>query len=206
MKSETKVIQGQASTVKDKANDFTAAHIVASATSAATIVMTYMKAGDSDVGLAILKQLEDQEGRLAAGSLTDAENMLMNQAVALHAIFTKLALRASSANGTDQIQCLLGLALRAQNGCRATLQTLGELKSPRQATFVRQANIAHGQQQVNNACGRPRAQVDAPLAANKLSGGSHELLPNSGTSGSSVNGDPVMAAVEKVHRAKVRRG
>ena len=33
---------------------------------------------------------------------------------------------------------------------RATLQTLVEVKFPKQATFIRQANIAN-QQQVNNA-------------------------------------------------------
>lgn len=42
------------------------------------------------------------------------------------------------------------LALRAQNQSRATLETLGNIKQPR-AVFVKQANIAHGHQQVNNA-------------------------------------------------------
>ena len=206
MKSKTKVTQAQTSAAKDGVNDFTAAHIVAPATSAATIVMTYMKAGDGDIGLAILKQLEEQECRLATGSLIDAEKMLMNQAVALHAIFTKLALRASSANGAEQIQCLMGLALRAQNGCRATLQTLSELKYPRQATFVRQANIAHGLQQVNNAGSNARAQEDSPQGANKLSGGNHGVLQNSGTSGASGTCDPVVATVGEIHGAKIRRG
>jgi hypothetical protein len=206
MKSEPKMTQAPSGPSKDATNDFTAAHIVAPATSATTIVMTYAKPGDSEVGLSILKQLEAQEGRLATGSLVDAENMLMNQAVALQAIFTRLALRASSANGTEQIQCLMGLALRAQNGCRATLQTLGELKFPRQATFVRQANIANGPQQVNNSDLDPRAREVERQPANKLSGGNHELLQNAGTSGAPVAGNPVMAAVGKVHRAKVRRG
>lgn len=42
------------------------------------------------------------------------------------------------------------LALRAQNQCRATLQTLSELKNPRPVAFVKQANISNGPQQVNN--------------------------------------------------------
>lgn len=205
MKSETKVAPAPTSPANEVDNDFTAARLVAPSTSAASIVMTYTKPGDLDVGLAIVKQLAALEGRLANGSLADAENMLMSQAVALQAIFAKLAHRANSATGTDQIQCLLGLALRAQNGCRATLQTLGELKNPRQATFVRQANIAHGQQQVNNACTHPRAQEDVSRAANKLSGGNHDLLQNSGASGSPVTGDPVMETMGKVHRTKVRR-
>jgi hypothetical protein len=204
MNSNIKMAQTPTRPAKDVQDDLTAAHLMAPSTSAAAIVMTYTKQGD--VGVAILQQLEAQERRLASGSLADAENMLMSQAVALQAIFTRLALRANSANGTEQIQCLLGLALRAQNGCRATLQTLGELKNPRQATFVRQANIAHGQQQVNNACPLPRAHADASEASNKLSGGNHELLQNSGTSGAPVTGDPVVETMGKVHRTQVRRG
>ena len=42
------------------------------------------------------------------------------------------------------------LALKAQNQCRATLQALVQLKQPSQTTFVKQANIAQGHQQVNN--------------------------------------------------------
>jgi hypothetical protein len=42
------------------------------------------------------------------------------------------------------------LALKAQNQSRATLQALVQLKQPSQITFVKQANIAQGHQQVNN--------------------------------------------------------
>ncbi len=44
------------------------------------------------------------------------------------------------------------LALKAQNQTRTTLQTLAELKAPKQIAFVRQANIGN-QVQVNNGCG-----------------------------------------------------
>lgn len=39
--------------------------------------------------------------------------------------------------------------------CRATLETLAEIKNPRPVVFVRQANIANGPQQVNNGSTRP---------------------------------------------------
>ena len=42
------------------------------------------------------------------------------------------------------------MALKAQAQIRATNSALVDLKYPRQATFVKQANIAHGPQQVNN--------------------------------------------------------
>ena len=41
-------------------------------------------------------------------------------------------------------------ALKAQNQCRATLQALVQLKQPSNTTFVKQANIAQGHQQVSN--------------------------------------------------------
>jgi hypothetical protein len=42
------------------------------------------------------------------------------------------------------------LALKAQSQCRTTLETLAGIKNPASVTFVRQANVAHGPQQVNN--------------------------------------------------------
>jgi hypothetical protein len=51
----------------------------------------------------------------------------------------------------DQFETYLRLALRAQTQCRATLETLAAIKNPQPVAFVRQANIAHGPQQVNNA-------------------------------------------------------
>ena len=44
----------------------------------------------------------------------------------------------------------MNMALKAQSQSRATIQALIELKYPKQATFVKQANIANGNQQVNN--------------------------------------------------------
>lgn len=181
--------------------------------SAASVVQAYNREGKLDL-FALMAQLEAQHASLASDNLAQAENMLMSQAVALQAIFTKLAVRAMGSTGQDQLQCTLGLALRAQSGSRATLQTLGELKHPRQATFVRQANIAQGPQQVNNrvamtplAPSMPaRAQEEVPNSTNKLSGTRHELLEDTRAAGQAIAGYPVMAAVEKVHRAKVRRG
>ena len=44
----------------------------------------------------------------------------------------------------------LRLALEAQTQCRATIQTLFEIKNPQPVAFVRQENIANRPQQVNN--------------------------------------------------------
>lgn len=107
------------------------------------------------------------------GDLSHTEAMLINQAHALQAMFVNLAERAQNQTCIPQIQCLMGLALKAQAQCRATLQTLAEVKFPKAATFIRQANIAH-QQQVNNGTAPPhdpRAREAEPLSSNELLGG-----------------------------------
>ena len=86
--------------------------------------------------------------------------MLISQATALQTIFTSLAGRAQMQEYQKNLESFLGLALKAQAQSRATLSALVDLKYPRQATFVRQANIANGPQQVNNgaAAGDDSAQ------------------------------------------------
>ncbi len=68
----------------------------------------------------------------------------------------------------DHLDRYLRLALKAQSQCRATLETLATIKNP-PAVFARQANIAHGPQQVNNngmmPAGEPRVgarETDKP--------------------------------------------
>ena len=67
----------------------------------------------------------------------------------------------------------LRLALKAQAQCRTTWESLAEIKNPRAVAFVRQANIAHGPQQVNNGT---VASQDAPTRAEKSENQSIELL------------------------------
>ena len=84
------------------------------------------------------------------GDLGRAEAMLVAQAHTLDAIFNKLARQAARCEYVNQVEMNLRLALKAQSQCRATLETLAAIKNPKPTAFVRQANIAHGPQQVNN--------------------------------------------------------
>lgn len=85
------------------------------------------------------------------GDLQAAERMLNAQAVALNAIFGELARRAAVNMGANlrAVETYLRLGLKAQSQCRATVETLAAIKNP-PVVFARQANIAHGPQQVNN--------------------------------------------------------
>jgi len=103
--------------------------------------------------------------KVQMGDLTGVEATLTAQAATLDAVFNELARRAamSMSGHLTATEVYLRLALKAQSQCRATLQTLAEIKNPLPVAFVRQANIAAGPQQVNfgmQANGEIRARAE----------------------------------------------
>jgi hypothetical protein len=118
---------------------------------AATTIMNYNKDfGDMAINT-LVDDLEAQSKLANNGDLARAETILIAQAQTLDSIFNNLARRASLNIGEymNAADIYLRLALRAQAQCRATLETLSVIKNPQPVAFVRQANIAHGPQQVN---------------------------------------------------------
>ena len=104
---------------------------------------------ETDINL-LVEGLQDSCKNVHEGDLKSIEAMLVTQAKALQSIFTSLARKAHSQTYQKHYEAFLGLALKAQAQSRATITALVDLKFPRQATYVKQANIAHGAQQVNN--------------------------------------------------------
>ena len=115
---------------------------------AVTIKEFSKKYGDPDLSQ-LVGELSDQTKAVNDGDLQRAEGMLMVQAQTLDAIFNNLAMRAAGSEYMDNFERFLRLALRAQSQCRATLETLSEVKNPRPIAYVQQANIGYNQQ-VNN--------------------------------------------------------
>jgi hypothetical protein len=103
--------------------------------------------------------LELTIAEVQSGDLSAMEAMLVSQAVALQAVFTTLAQRAAVQTVRENITATLGLALKAQAQSRATIQAIADIKFPRTTAFVKQTNIAHGAQQVNNGVEPPREPV-----------------------------------------------
>jgi hypothetical protein len=102
------------------------------------------------------------------------------------------------------------MAMKAQNQCRMTLETLATIKNP-PVVFAKQANINNGgQQQVNNGAGPPQAgQVHAHAA--KSQAAPTELLEASDvqwldTGATSATGgtDPILAPVGALNRPTKR--
>jgi hypothetical protein len=109
---------------------------------------------------ALVDGLSNRADEIHDGNLKSGEAMLIGQAHCLDAIFHRFVSLAvtnlgSNVNAADTC---LRLALKAQSQCRATIETLAEMKNPRPVAFVKQANIAAGAQQVNNGA-QPEARL-----------------------------------------------
>jgi hypothetical protein len=133
------------------------------------------------------------------GDMREPEAMLYGQAVALQTIFTSLSRRAALNAGEyiNATETYLRLALKAQAQCRATLETLHEMKNPRPVAFVQQANIAHGPQQVNN---RPARAGETETAPKEQSRTDHELLQDARASQTTVGAHSRLEAVGTINR------
>jgi hypothetical protein len=157
--------------------------------------------------MGLVGELEQHVRAANDGDLTRAEGMLIAQAHSLDAIFHSLARRAASAEYMETLDRYLRLALRAQAQCARTLEVLGELKNPQPVTFVRQANVAHGPQQVVNIGVATVAAASSPAHGTKTS--QTQLLEQidgqrldtraPGTAGAA---HPAMEAVGAIHRAE----
>jgi len=100
---------------------------------------------------ALLQEVIDKTKVVTDGDMRLVEAMLFGQAATLQNLFSNLLQRAAGQEGLPQFTAMLSLGLKAQAQCRCTLEALAEIKNPRPVAFVKQANIAHGPQQVNNS-------------------------------------------------------
>ncbi len=156
--------------------------------------------GESDL-TAFYQVLHDRAKAIRSNKLGSAEDMLTAQAAALNAIFLELA-RRSGANMGEYIQAAetyMRLALKAQAQCRATLETLANIKNP-PVVYARQANITNGPQQVNNGVGASRG-CDPLNTPNELLETEHGKRLEPGTTGEAIGGDPALEAVGKIDGA-----
>jgi len=109
----------------------------------------------------LVNELQAQADQANKGNLQRTEAMLMIQAHTLDSIFNEMARIATLNIGEymGAVETYMRLALKAQGQCRATLETLAQIKNPAPVAFFKQANIANGPQQVNNGAGAaPRAE------------------------------------------------
>ncbi len=96
------------------------------------------------------------------------------------------------------------MALRAQSQCRATLETLSNIKHP-PVVYAKQANITTGPQQINNGTAAPRAR-ESDSEQTQLLEASNDQRLDTGEASPTSQGDKALEAVGKVNRTKNARG
>lgn len=179
--------------------------LMATAQNAVAMELWGKYAGEVDLG-ELVTGLQTKAESIQDGNMKPVEAMLYGQAMALQTIFTNLA-RRSALNADEYMDATdkyMRLALKAQSQCRATLETLAEIKNP--MPYIKQANIANGPQQVNNGKSEQYAQAPAPAGdsqtlQNKLLEHQHGDTLEFGTTGQTVGADTHLEAVGTVQRA-----
>lgn len=179
------------------------------ATSGEFAAMRVLQAGNMTaigdrLDLSLLVQtLREQGEAVNNGDLSQAEGMLINQAVALQNLFARLVECAMSADLMAHYEAHLRLGLRAQAQCTRTLEVLAGIKNP-PVVIAKQANIAQGHQQVNNgvpASDPPRAREVEPMQNKLLEELPHERL-DTGTAATTSRSHSEMETVGAVHRSE----
>ncbi|MDT0634218.1 hypothetical protein [Spectribacter hydrogenoxidans] len=154
--------------------------------------------GDVPSAGAIARDLRAKVELAAAGDLSDSEAILVTHVHALNAVFNNLAYKAANADSLELVESYLKLALRAQSQTRSTVETLSEMKGPKSVAFVRQANIAHGDQQVNNHRQRSsESETNSAKQTERRDSDARQALDTRGSAspGRSHQGDETLAAV-----------
>lgn len=163
---------------------------------------------------ALAEATQQAVDRAKRGGTEQADALLTSQAIALNAVFLEMSRRAALNMGEHlgAMETYMRLALKAQSQCRATMESLAEIRNPRAVAFVRQANIAGGHQQINNGPGPEDSTSAQPARAggkrrpNELM----EEIPDAqwldpGAAVQAVPRDPEMAALGAGDRPSQRR-
>ncbi len=205
------VAQLQESPDKAKADAIARMALRPSVNAAAVIVEYTKPLGEQDIG-ALIEQLAIGVNDVWAGDMKRAEAMLYGQAHALQAIFMNFSRRALNQEYQKNLESFLRMALKAQNQCRMTLETLATLKNP-PVVIAKQANINNGgQQQVNNGPSpnlRSTHMGEVAHAAENISE-SNELLEHhhgqrldTRAQGAASGTDPQLETVGEIHGADI---
>jgi hypothetical protein len=157
------------------------------------------------VGLNVLvDELAEQCAAVSRGDMGRPEALLTAQAQTLDAVFNHLTrLAYCNWDNLDAVERLLRLAFKAQSQSRGTAETLGNLRNP-PMVIARQANIAHGPQQVNN--GEPTRTREFHSEPNKLLEQTNGERLDTGAASQAIDSDPAVATVGALDRPQNKRG
>jgi len=146
-------------------------------------------------------ELNTQNKAIHQGDLSTLEAMLLDQSHVLQALFVRFTQKLSHAKYIEQVDTYSRIALKAQNQCRQTLATFGELKNPKRATFIRQQNNAVNQQ-INQDGKQDKNLKNPDDSSNELLEELSNERLDTRTPQEARRADQAMEALGKVHRTK----
>lgn len=94
----------------------------------------------------VVNRLRATNQQVIQGNLNHIEDMLLNQAHTLEAVFYSCTEKMLCSEYLNQTRVYSEIALKAQKQCRSTVMAISELKNPKKTTFVKQQNNAVNQQ------------------------------------------------------------
>jgi len=134
---------------EDASNDAMAKLATNPAMNSAFVLQRYTPVpGETDL-IDLYASLHDSMQNINKNDTHTFEAMLTGQAHALESIFTKLTCLAIEQTQLRHLESYLRLALKAQSQSRATIEALLNIRNPK-VIYANQANIAQGNQQINN--------------------------------------------------------
>lgn len=178
----------------------TLAKLASTSVLSAFTLKSYSGCGDELEMPALITEMKKAGDEAVGGDMGRVERMLANQLLTLDALFNNLAQRSHRQESFKGIEVLMRLALKAQGQARATAETLSVIKNP--MPYIKQANIAHGHQQVNNgqqATGAGNFQSEP----NKLLEADHGQRLDFGTQTSAGRANQALETVGKVDRSDI---
>lgn len=157
---------------------------------------------------AMLNEVRTHCAAVRDGDMSRPEAMLVAQSHTLDVLFNTLAQKAADhlAHGHLQVmENFLRLAFKAQSQARTTVEALVELKYPKSATFIKQANIAGGPQQVNNVEASPVVRERNISHPTELLEASHGERLDGGAASASGTTHQDMEPLEQINGAALPR-
>jgi hypothetical protein len=169
---------------------------------AAAVIQEYCKPfGELDF-VELMTVMAETSGKVLDDDMKPVESMLIAQALALQSMFMNFSRKAISTESHQREESYFRMALKAQNQCRMTLETLANIKNP-PIVYAKQANIAHGHQQVNNGIpATAPAHEKKSIQSNELLEHQHGEWMDTGTAGTASGFNQELEAVGKIDRRK----
>lgn len=165
---------------------------------AAAVISEYAKPFGQMTVDDLAEVLQQASIAVSEGNMVKVEAMLIDQAHALQSMFMNYARRAQNQEYQSNLESYFRMALKAQNQCRMTLETLATIKNP-PIVYAKQANVTTGPQQVNNGIPGPHAGQNQNRANELLEVKDGERL-DTGTASAASGTDKALATLEEIDR------